>query len=114
MRLGEVLGYDGSGREFPIAFLRQAAPPGASPQEVWSRLKGGPAVQYFLAPLVGGPDSVLVQRFTYDLRWDDLIVDVEYQNGVAWDVSVSTDPEIDGRPLVRQEAYALLNWRPPE
>lgn len=112
--LATKLGYTGSQKTFPIAHFRERVPAGAAPYEVWSRVRGYAEVRYYLAPVVGTTDTLLVQRFGYPMRWSRLDVDVEYLGGTVRDIDV-TGTQWDGMlEIARSEAYARLGWSPPK
>jgi hypothetical protein len=111
--LAEHLGHTGAPRTFPIAYFRERVPAGAGPQEVWSRVRGYTEVRYYLVPLAGTADSVVVQQFRYPMRWDRLDVEVEYRGGVVSDVDVSGEERL-GRAITPGEAHTRLKWTPPD
>jgi hypothetical protein len=110
--LAQRLGYTGPQRTFPIAFFREWAPTGAGAKVVWSRMSSYDQIDYFLVPIVGTRDSVLVQRFCYPMRSEHLKVDVEYRNGLVADVEVSGEGMSSARRITPTEAYARLGWKP--
>jgi hypothetical protein len=69
-------------------------------------------VQYFMAPIAGLPDSALIQRFVYPLRWDRLTVDIDYRNRVVFDVDVSGGRDFGRRAMPKADAYSRLQWKP--
>ncbi len=106
------VGYSGPANLFPIAFFRTRAPIGADASDVWQRMRGYATVRYYLAPIVGSRDSVLIQRFKYPMRWDDLSVDVEYAAGRVRDVDVAGESWTGMREIAEAEAFQRLGWRP--
>jgi len=110
--LAARLGYDGPSRTFPIAYFRQLAPAGTLPQEVWARMASYHGVDYFVAPIVGTTDSIVIQRFTYPMTWDELNVDIEYSGAVVRDIEVTGYLGPGVRRLTADEAYVRLGWRP--
>lgn len=113
-RLAERLGYSGPSATFPIAYFRTVAREGAGPQEVWAGMAGYDSVSYYLVPIVGGSDSILVQRFSYPMRWDVLNVEVEYSDAHVRDIETGGDGRLGAHPIPAIEAYSRLGWRPPE
>ena len=72
---------------FPYEYFQRLAPAGANPEQVIQRFRGYGDLQYYRLPIASG-DSVIVQRFVYPLVWYHLNVDVEYRDGVVWDLEM--------------------------
>lgn len=112
-RVAKQLGYTGPPNRFPIAHFRRVAPIGARPATVWHGMTGYDTVAYYIAPVVGTADSVVIQRYRYPLRVGALHVDILYLGGVVHDVEVD-DQAVPGTSLEVGVAYARMGWRPGE
>ena len=110
--LANRLGYSGPAEEFPMAFFRERVPLEAPPGDVWNRMRGHSTVRYYIAPIIGTSDSVVVQRFGYPMRWDRLDVDVEYLRGGVRNIDVRGDESFGMQEIPPSEAYERLGWRP--
>ena len=110
--LAQRVGYNGPQRTFPIAHFRERAPTGARARDVWFRMTGYDKVEYFLVPIVGTKDSVLVQQFCYPMRLEHLEVEIEYKGGVVSDIEVSGEKRAEARTITPYEAFARLGWKP--
>jgi hypothetical protein len=111
-RLADRLGHFGPTETFPIAYFSERAPVGDSPQEVWPRMREYTDVRYFLLPIAGTVDTLVVQQFQYPLAWDQLKVEIGYRRGAVFDVEVSGQRR-KVTPISPEEAYRRLKWRPP-
>lgn len=107
-RLQRDLGSTGEEGVFPTAFFRKQIPNGATPAEVCRAMRGYDRIRFYLVPLGGGPDSVVVQHFVYRQPIRPLNVGVEYRNGRVGAIYTDNEGISRARELSRAEAHARL------
>lgn len=83
------VGYVGDPGAFPAAAFRDRLRADMVVDDVLREMTSShyDRIDYFLAPVAAGPDTVLVQRFVYSIPWlDDLHVNVLYTKQRTYDV----------------------------